>query len=433
MEVITTHTSTDFDALASLVAASIIYPEAVVVLPRSLNPNVKAFLSIHKDLFDLETVLDIDLDWVTKLIVVDTNRWGRLDKMDALASKEGLVVHLWDHHPEIGDIVPHWSCQELTGAATTLLVQQLEEEKKELLSPIFATLFLAGIYEDTGNLSFPSTTAEDARAAAYLLDQQADLNVLNSFLRPTYGPKQKDILFEMLRSGNRTVIDEQRIGLSMVEVNGHTPGLSLVVQMYRDIVNVDAAFGIFVDPKKDSCMIIARSASDAINVATVLRGLGGGGHPAAASAFLKSANPEAVQDTILGLVRGNQQSSIQISDLMSFPVVTVPPDMTMTDVAQLLNDTGHSGVLVVEEGRLAGVISKRDFNRIKKKSGWRSPVKAFMSRDVLTIDPAVSPIKAARIMLKHDIGRLPVMEDGHIIGILTRSDLMIFFYDLLPD
>jgi len=50
MQIVTTHKNTDFDALASVIAATLIYPGTVPILPRSLNPNVKAFLSIHKDL-----------------------------------------------------------------------------------------------------------------------------------------------------------------------------------------------------------------------------------------------------------------------------------------------------------------------------------------------------------------------------------------------
>ena len=52
---------------------------------------------------------------------------------------------------------------------------------------------------------------------------------------------------------------------------------------------------------------------------------------------------------------------------------------------------------------------------------------------MITIEPGKSPIQAARIMVRHDIGRLPVVENGRIIGIITRSDAMLYFYDLLPD
>ena len=53
MQLVTTHKNTDFDALASVVAATILYPKAIPVLPKIVNPNVKAFLSIHKELFHM--------------------------------------------------------------------------------------------------------------------------------------------------------------------------------------------------------------------------------------------------------------------------------------------------------------------------------------------------------------------------------------------
>ena len=50
MRIVTTHKNTDFDALASVIAATLLYSSSIPILPKSLNPNVKAFLSIHKDL-----------------------------------------------------------------------------------------------------------------------------------------------------------------------------------------------------------------------------------------------------------------------------------------------------------------------------------------------------------------------------------------------
>ena len=79
------------------------------------------------------------------------------------------------------------------------------------------------------------------------------------------------------------------------------------------------------------------------------------------------------------------------------------------------------------------MISRRDFRRIKKESQLTAPVKAFMTKNVRTIDPGKGPMEAARRMVKHDVGRLPVVEEGKIIGIITRADAMRYFYDLLPD
>jgi CBS domain-containing protein len=161
--------------------------------------------------------------------------------------------------------------------------------------------------------------------------------------------------------------------------------------------------------------------------------MGGGGHPAAGSAILKAVNPDAVEETIRTLILGDSQVSVQISDLMSFPVITVPPDTPMKTVASILREKGCTGLPVVENNTLVGMISRRDFRKVKKKSQLEAPVKAFMITRVMTIGPGKSPNQAARLMIKHDIGRLPVMENDRIIGILTRSDTMLYFYDLLPD
>jgi len=161
--------------------------------------------------------------------------------------------------------------------------------------------------------------------------------------------------------------------------------------------------------------------------------MGGGGHPNAGAALLKSVNPDAVEKWIKELIRGNQQASVQISDLMSFPVTTVSEDTSMEKVARILKEKGCTGLPVVDKNKLVGMISRRDFRKIKRESQLMAPVKAFMTTKVLSIEPGKSPMQAARLMVKHDIGRLPVVENGRIIGIITRSDAMLYFYDLLPD
>ena len=305
MQIITTHKGTDFDAAASVLAAKILYPEAVAVLPKSLNPNVRAFLSIHKDLFDVHTPDEIELEEVMSLIIVDTNRWDRLDQMDRLKEKENLEIILWDHHLNEGDIDATWKCEDAVGANITLLIRNLKKQNKRL-TPIQATLFLAGLYEDTGNLTFPATKAEDALAAAYLLQQGADLSVLNSFLRPAYGESQRKILTRMLQSAQRKRLGGYQIGINKLDITGHVDNLAVVVGMYREILNVDAAFGIFVHQKRGNIIVIGRSGTDGLDVGLIMRALGGGGHPAAGSALIKSVNPDGVEQMIVKLISGNQ-------------------------------------------------------------------------------------------------------------------------------
>jgi nanoRNase/pAp phosphatase (c-di-AMP/oligoRNAs hydrolase) len=433
LQIVTTHKGTDFDGLASLLAATVIYPDALPVLPGYVNPNLKNFLAIHKDLFNLYSPKEIDINEVTSLVVVDTNSWRRLEGMEALRDKEGLEIILWDHHGP-GDIRSDYEVREEVGATVSLLIREIETQRK-LITPIQATLFLMGIYEDTGFLSFPSTLATDAHAAAFLLDRKADLNILNTFLKQAYGKKQKDILFDMLQKATRDTINDFSVSICKMEVEGRVQNLNMVVQMYREIVNVDAAFGIFKDIESNKCMVIARSAADELNIGLIMRSLGGGGHPGAGSAMLKNVKLQTIEETIVEMIRGNQHSSVMLSDIMSYPVVTVSEDTAVEEVANLLREIGCTGIPVVDKDeRLVGMISRKDFKKIRKDRQMQSPVKAFMSRDVKTISHTKSAMEAARLMIRYDIGRIPVMDDDDaIIGIVTRSDTMLYFYDLLPD
>ncbi len=433
MDVIVTHKNTDFDAAASVFAAQAVYRGAVPVLPANLNPNVKQFLSIHKDHFPWSLPREIAWDEVRRLVVVDANDWKRLEGVKARNGNPGPEIHLWDHHLTPATIEADWEHCVAVGATTTLFARRMEEEGIPI-SPIEATLFLAGIYEDTGNLTFPSTTPVDAQAVAFLLKRKADVEIVNTFLRPAYGPKQKDVLFDMLQNAERTKLNGYTVSVNHCEIQGHVPGLALVVEMYRDILNVDAAFGIFKEAGKDRTMVIGRSAVDDLDVGAVMRAMGGGGHPGAGSALLKKeAAPEHVREHLLELIRGSRMAAVRIGDLMSFPVFTVSEDTPMSEAARVLRDKGCTGLPVVRGEDLVGVISRRDFKKFRNPSKKDPPVKAFMSTEVRVIDPGQSVMQAARTMVRNDIGRLPVLEDGKLIGIVTRSDTMRYYYDLLPD
>jgi tRNA nucleotidyltransferase (CCA-adding enzyme) len=432
MQIVTTHKNCDFDGLASVVAVTLLHPGTVAVLPRAVNSNVKAFMSVHKDVFDIRLAGDIDLAAVTGLFVVDVAQWNRLDGLAALKEREDLAIRIWDHHPGQGNIEAGEQCQEKIGACITLLVRALQA-KGIALTPIQATLFITGLYEDTGRLTFPSTTPEDARAAAYLLENGADLSIVTRILRPAYREKQKEILHAMLNTARRVKVNGYSVGIGRMEIHGHVDSLALVVRLIRELLNVDAALGLFHDQDRDCCMVIGRSGIEELNIGSIMRHLGGGGHPAAGSALMKGVEPRAIEEMVLGLIEGNQQASVRVSDLMSFPVMRVTSQTPMSEVARLLRHKGCTGLPVIDDGELQGVISRRDFKRVRKEKQLSAPVKAFMTTKVLTIPPGKSPAQAVGLMVKHDIGRLPVVKNGEVIGIVTRSDAMLYFYDLLPE
>jgi CBS domain-containing protein len=217
-----------------------------------------------------------------------------------------------------------------------------------------------------------------------------------------------------------------------LEIEGHVNSLAVVVGMYREILDVDTAFGIFTDKTRDRCIIIGRSSANGVNIGSVMKDLGGGGHPGAGSAMLKSVHPDTVEEVIKELIKGGRQTSVSIQDVMSFPVFAISSDTKMKEAALLMREKGCTGVPIVDSGKLVGIISRRDFKKIKKESQLKAPIKAFMSTRVKKIAPEESPMDAVKLMVKHDIGRLPVVEDDKIVGIITRSDAMNYFYKTGP-
>ena len=208
MQVVTTHKNSDFDALASVIGATLLYPKSVGVIPTSVNNNVAKFLSTHKTAFNIILPSEVKFDQVSRLIVVDTDQWRRLDRMEKLRERDDVEILLWDHHSNGGDIEADFRCQEPVGATVTLLVREMKSRQMDL-NPLVSTVLLIGLYEDTGHLSYPSTTAEDAAAASYLLDNGADLNVAAFFLNPPYEEVQRDILLSMMRDTKKITLNNQ--------------------------------------------------------------------------------------------------------------------------------------------------------------------------------------------------------------------------------
>ncbi|PIE58786.1 MAG: hypothetical protein CSA33_01150 [Desulfobulbus propionicus] len=432
MQIVTTHKNTDFDALASILAATLIYPECVAVCPTSVNPNVKRFLALHKTAFNVVLPHEINKDEVESLIVVDTNAWHRLDRMDSLRERRGLDIQVWDHHMVAGDINASWRCVDRVGATITLFVEAFIAREIGL-TPLQATVFLIGLYEDTGQLTFSSTTPRDAHAAAFLLEQGADLTIAVEFLNMAYGETQKKILFRLIRDAELLDIRGHSVGIGVVRVERYAE-LAMVVQLYSKIVNADAVFVVFVN-NDGGLFVIGRSAIPEINVSRLLERFGGGGHPGAGSAVIKKQDmaPGKIRHEIIQALHNDQGGEALVADMMSFPVTTVSSDTPMHMVRSIMEQEKIRGIIVSNGAGILGIVVLWDLKKLKTERQWQSPVKAFMSREVVHISPDALASEAAELMVSKNIGHLPVLQDDQVIGIVTRTDIINYLYGMLPE
>src|SRR3990172_5001996 len=170
MEIITSHTNADFDALASMVAAKKLHPGARLVFPGSQEKSMRDFF-LQSALYALEIdrLKKIDVDEITGLIIVDNRNPTRLGKLAGALKRPGVKVAIYDHHPPTpGDIKGEHEIIEEVGATTTIMVELLRQ-KSIPITPLEATIFALGIYEETGSLTFVSTTERDVLVVAYLI------------------------------------------------------------------------------------------------------------------------------------------------------------------------------------------------------------------------------------------------------------------------
>jgi tRNA nucleotidyltransferase (CCA-adding enzyme) len=422
VDIITTHTNADLDALASMLAAQKLYPGSIMVFSGALLKNVEEFMALHKDTVNVGTIRDIAPEQVEKLILVDTKTPSRLGKLAYLLDNPGVEVHIYDHHPRsAGDVVGSFEVVEMVGATTTLLVEKIREERLQI-TPVEATVLALGIYEDTGSLVFSNTTPRDAEAVAYTLANGANLAVVANFLWRPLTEEQRELLKALLVSAERYTINGIKFLIAEADLDQFVGGLDLLTHKLVDFTNLEAVFTVV---KMDGCVhVVARSSVPEVSVKDILGILGGGGHPAAASAVVKNAQVADVVKLLLAAIRQKVKPPVSVADIMSSPVKTVAPETVMEEAGRIMLRYGHTGLPVIKDEQVVGVISRRDVEKAVHHGLGHAPVKGFMTGSLVSVGPEATVAAVRELMIEHDIGRLPVLHEGKLVGIVSRTDVL---------
>ncbi|MGI6648418.1 MAG: CBS domain-containing protein [Bacillota bacterium] len=426
MEIIVSHNHLDFDGLASMVAAQRLYPRAEMVFVGGLSGNVQRFMSLHKDSLMIKRVKEIPLDRVRRVVVVDTNSPRRLGDLGSWLRKSSAEIHLYDHHPEpVEPLKATVKVTDTIGAATTLLVEKIRKSGLRL-SRFEATLLALGIYEDTGSLTFTTTTVRDVRAVAYLLEQGANLGIVANFIELSFTDEQKFLFNRLLSSVQHKTINGIDVVLASARSDKQIGNLDFLTHKLGDIETFDAFFTVV--EMSNRVYIVARSRTDSLDVGEVCAIFGGGGHPKASSATIKGRSLESVLEELERVLAEKTHPPIVARDIMSSPVKTIPMHLSLEEAGKIMLRYGHTGLPVLEDGRVVGVISRRDVDKGRIHGLGHSPVKGYMSRNVVSVSPETPVSELQYLLVKHDIGRLPVMENGQLIGIVSRTDILRTFH-----
>ena len=423
MDVITTHLNADFDCLGAMIAARRFYPDAALVFPGGQERGLRDFL-LQSTLYayDIKRVKDIDLDSVTRLILVDVRHARRIGAFAELLSRDDVELHIYDHHP-VDDNSLRGSIEhvEEVGATTTVMAQLFMERGIEPTADE-ATMMMLGLYEDTGNLLFSSTTTNDYEAAAFLLQHGANLHTVADFLIREMTSEQVILLNELIKSCRRITINGVEIAIAHASIDHYVIEVASLAHKLMDIENLNAL--VIAVRMEDRIFLVARSRLPEVNVGDLLQEFGGGGHAYAASATVRDLTLVQLLDQLEQRLGQHVRFRCEARHLMSAPVKTLPRHATVQQARDLLTRYNFNAVPVVDGQAVVGLITRQVVERAAHHHLLHLDLGDVMNSDFTVAAPSTSLEELQNAMVAHGQRIVPVLENAELVGVVTRTDLL---------
>lgn len=432
MDLIVTHSNTDFDGLAAQLAAQKLYPHALPVLNARLRDNVAEFEALYREELPFVAEEDLPNDTVRRLIVVDTPTAPTLPGLE----NERIPTLIFDHHPRTQAALPHEDLIHAdVGATTSLLVERLRAGNVSL-SVVEATLLLLGIYEDTGSLSYSTTRQLDVAAAAWLLGQSARIEAVQEFLqRPLTAVQER--VFARLEHGLRIVhVGDAAVLLASAQVPSDAPQLAPLADKLRDLY-APAVIALAIGTGTIGTQIILRADRDALDVAAVARDFGGGGHAAAAAAYVREQAAPAVLHALEAAIRRHMHPSVSAATIMARHGLTITLDARVADMDAVFAQTDADVLPVVDDHRCVhGVLKRATLAHALRYQLGDAPIARYLWPDVTLVAPE-TPLAALRQRMTAPEATetrllLVVDQQQRLLGTITAGDLLRAMGPALP-
>lgn len=423
-EIITTHMNADFDALSSMIAAKRLYPDAAIVFPGAQEKNLRNFF-VHSlsYIFNFVRLKQVDLKAVERLILVDTRQKDRIGKFSEILDNDSLDIHIYDHHPESkNDVRGNIEIIKPLGSTTTILTEIIRDKGFEL-TPDEATVMYLGIHEDTGSFTFSSTTPDDHIAAAWLVEQGANQNLAADLLTREMTTEQVRLLNDLTQSAQKSVINGIEVVTAKVTREEYIGDFAVLVHKYMEMENIPVIFAMA--QMENKIYMVARSRVDDVNVADIALAFGGGGHPQAASAALANKTLIQVEKELMDILDSSIHPEKSAGDLMTSPVIKILPEKTVKEASTIMTKYNINVLMVVDRsGKLQGYLTRQIMEKAVYFDLGHIPVKDYMNIHVSAVKPDTPLSEVQNLIINNKLRILPVMENGALIGVITRTDLM---------
>jgi len=424
MEVITTHINADFDCLGAMVAAKRLYPEAVMIFAGAQERSLRQFfMQSTLYAFDIRRVKEIELAEVTRLILVDVRDSERIGPFAELALRDDVDVHIYDHHPEgASDLSGSLEVIEPVGSTVTVLTHLFMERNLEPTAEE-ATAMMLGLYEDTGSLTFSSTTEKDFLAAAYLLRHGANLNTVSDFLVQELSASQVSLLNDLIMGRIYIPVRGVEVCIAHASRDHYVPDLAVLAHKLRDMEHLEVL--IVAVRMDDRIFMVARSRLPEVHVGEILGEFGGGGHAYAASGTVRDLTMVELLERLPEVLERYVESVHDAAHLMSSPVKTLPASETVGEARAFMTRYQINAAPVLEGEKLVGLITRQVAERAAHHGLAEVAVSEYMQGDIQTVAPGCSLDEVQDILVDGQQRLVPVIDrDGDLVGVVTRTDLL---------
>ncbi|MGC9383751.1 MAG: CBS domain-containing protein, partial [Kosmotogaceae bacterium] len=416
MKIITTHPNPDFDAFSSAVAAQRIYPDHEIVISGHLSEQLTDFLRMYFPSLSYHLLKKIELKSIGSLIVVDCNDKDRIPE-EIIKKLKGKTFH-YDHHGIQTNIKGIFKAR---GSCTTLMCEELKKNKINITSTE-ATFFATSIYRETKVFTLMTTTPYDFKMAGWLLSNNASLEIISNYVEKELTDYQQEVLETIIKNVESLELDGINVGTSLIKLEKFPSNIVEIVENAWRQLGYDNLVLAFSRGTK--MIIIARYKREDINFKDVFKNATISVHPYITYARVEIEEPESYVEQVKKTIKENAFEFVTAEDIMSAPVRTVLNEMPVREASKIMENTGHSGLPVIKNNKVVGVITLKDVQKAMKHELKEKKVEEFMNTKLVTVKKSDSVNKALQKMVENDVGRVLVLDEGILSGIITRTDIM---------
>ncbi|WP_291316271.1 CBS domain-containing protein [Desulfuromonas sp.] len=235
-------------------------------------------------------------------------------------------------------------------------------------------------------------------------------------------PDQVALLHELIK--NRTVLNVNGVDVSIAHasLDHFVVDLAVLVHKLKDMENLQAL--LVAVRMGDRVFLVGRSRLPEVHVGEIFAEFGGGGHAFAASGTVRDLTMVQILERLPDVLRRHVNPLWEARHLMSSPVKSVNASDTIGDVRKTLTRYNINSLPVMDDGEMAGIITRQVADKAAHHGLGKIPVREYMSREFASVTPDASVESLKELIVGNNQRFVPVFEEGRLAGAITRTDLL---------